>query len=164
MGREPIRDHRSFQQGIMRSLVLWGIRRRFHRLCPSHGYVAHALHTLVPVAASVLLHRAAPRLACVKPAASVHPEPGSNSSLYIHYINLADPDNVLSKEINALEFKISLKKSTLSNSKLFSVLACTSFSLFNDLLKKSRSFPNGTAKVQTFSFPPNFFGKNFEKF
>ena len=25
--------------------------------------------------------RAAPRLACVKPAASVHPEPGSNSSL-----------------------------------------------------------------------------------
>ena len=27
--------------------------------------------------------RAAPRLACVKPAASVHPEPGSNSSLYI---------------------------------------------------------------------------------
>ena len=24
-----------------------------------------------------------PRLACVKPAASVHPEPGSNSSLYI---------------------------------------------------------------------------------
>ena len=25
---------------------------------------------------------AAPRLACVKPAASVHPEPGSNSSLY----------------------------------------------------------------------------------
>ena len=27
--------------------------------------------------------RAAPRLACVKPAASVHPEPGSNSSSYI---------------------------------------------------------------------------------
>ena len=27
----------------------------------------------------------APRLACVKPVASVHPEPGSNSSLYIMY-------------------------------------------------------------------------------
>ena len=26
---------------------------------------------------------AAPRLACVKPVASVHPEPGSNSTLYI---------------------------------------------------------------------------------
>ena len=30
--------------------------------------------------------RAAPRLACVKPVASVHPEPGSNSSLYIFFI------------------------------------------------------------------------------
>ena len=29
---------------------------------------------------------AAPRLACVKPAASVHPEPGSNSSLYKSFI------------------------------------------------------------------------------
>ena len=28
---------------------------------------------------------AAPRLACVKPVASVHPEPGSNSTLYILY-------------------------------------------------------------------------------
>ena len=33
--------------------------------------------------------RAAPRLACVKPAASVHPEPGSNSSLYKFFISLA---------------------------------------------------------------------------
>ena len=29
---------------------------------------------------------AAPRLACVKPIASVHPEPGSNSSLYILFL------------------------------------------------------------------------------
>ena len=28
-----------------------------------------------------------PRLACVKPAASVHPEPGSNSSSYIVCLN-----------------------------------------------------------------------------
>ena len=34
--------------------------------------------------ASFLL--AAPRLACVKPVASVHPEPGSNSSLYKFYV------------------------------------------------------------------------------
>ena len=45
---------------------------------------------------------AAPRLACVKPAASVHPEPGSNSSLYIHYKSQSDPDS-FSKEINALD-------------------------------------------------------------
>ena len=30
--------------------------------------------------------RVAPRLACVKPVASVHPEPGSNSSLYIFFL------------------------------------------------------------------------------
>ena len=30
-----------------------------------------------------MLHPAAPRLACVKPVASVHPEPGSNSPLFI---------------------------------------------------------------------------------
>ena len=37
---------------------------------------------------------AAPRLACVKPAASVHPEPGSNSSLYkFYYLFVAsEPD------------------------------------------------------------------------
>ena len=40
---------------------------------------------------SIATPHAAPRLACVKPAASVHPEPGSNSSLYI-YFSLADPD------------------------------------------------------------------------
>ena len=33
---------------------------------------------------------AAPRLACVKPVASVHPEPGSNSSLY----NISLPVNL----------------------------------------------------------------------
>ena len=30
---------------------------------------------------SIATYHAAPRLACVKPVASVHPEPGSNSSL-----------------------------------------------------------------------------------
>ncbi|SBV92079.1 conserved hypothetical protein [uncultured Dysgonomonas sp.] len=41
------------------------------------------LLTRAPVAIKVLLLYAAPRLACVRPIASVHPEPGSNSSLYI---------------------------------------------------------------------------------
>ena len=67
----------------MRPNVLRGITHRFQCLSHSDGQVAHALRTLPPVAAIVLLQRAAPRLACVKPAASVHPEPGSNSSLYI---------------------------------------------------------------------------------
>ena len=41
----------------------------------------------------IATNHAAPRLACVKPAASVHPEPGSNSSLYISIYLLACPDN-----------------------------------------------------------------------
>ena len=56
--------------------------RPFGRLSPCGGQVAYALLTRPPLAANVLLHRDAARLACVRPAASVYPEPGSNSSLY----------------------------------------------------------------------------------
>ena len=91
IGREPIRRRRNFQWPTMRLVIPLGISRRFHRLSPGNGHVAHALRTLPPVAAKVLLPRAAPRLACVKPAASVHPEPGSNSSLYILYLSSSTP-------------------------------------------------------------------------
>ena len=47
---------------------------------PGIRQVAYALLTRAPVAIKVLLPHDAPRLACVKPVASVHPEPGSNSS------------------------------------------------------------------------------------
>ena len=62
---------------------------------------------------------AAPRLACVKPAASVHPEPGSNSSLYkFYYLFVAsEPDT---------RFEVVSKKLTFrSNFVTNSVLACT---------------------------------------
>src|SRR5574344_2676559 len=104
IGREPIRRRRNFQYRAMRHNIPSGISRRFHRLSPGNGHVAHALRTLPPVAARILLSRAAPRLACVKPAASVHPEPGSNSSLYIPISLSLNPDALNSfKEINALE-------------------------------------------------------------
>ena len=81
IGREPIRRRRNFQYNAMKHRIPSGISRRFHRLSPGNGHVAHALRTLPPVAARTLPPRAAPRLACVKPVASVHPEPGSNSPL-----------------------------------------------------------------------------------
>ena len=58
----------------------WRIARRFHRLSAASGWVAYALRTRPPLSAP----RKGPpaRLACIRPAASVHPEPGSNSSLY----------------------------------------------------------------------------------
>ena len=71
---------------------LCGISSRFQLLSPSTGQVTHALLTRPP-----LSHQSLPpegfclrcfvRLACVKHAASVHPEPGSNSRLkfLIHF-------------------------------------------------------------------------------
>ncbi len=146
MSREPIRIRRIFQTGARRPPLSWEIRRRFRRLCPGCGQVAHVLRTLSPVAAKVSPPRAAPRLACVKPAASVHPEPGSNSSLYILILQALPRPSPLLQEINALD-------------SLFSVLACTlSFSIFNELSRSSRK---GTAKVNHFFESTKFFLKNF---
>ena len=55
----------------------------FRRLSKSRRQVGYVLLTRAPVAIGLSkLDHAAPRLACVKPVASVHPEPGSNSSLF----------------------------------------------------------------------------------
>ena len=107
IGREPIRRRRNFQYNAMKHRIPSGISRRFHRLSPGNGHVAHALRTLPPVAARILLSRAAPRLACVKPAASVHPEPGSNSSLYNTHISSSTPTTYSSflKKESTLSFR-----------------------------------------------------------
>ena len=62
-----------------------GISPAFAGLSPAPGQVAYVLLTRAPVAGSRVqaLRSAAPRLACVKPVASVHPEPGSNSPLFM---------------------------------------------------------------------------------
>ena len=65
---------------------LCGISSRFQLLSPSAGQVAHALLTRPPLSRLPLLpegsqSRRFVRLACVKHAASVHPEPGSNSHI-----------------------------------------------------------------------------------
>ena len=156
MSREPIRVRRIFQPATMRTLMLWEISRRFRRLCPGHGQVAHVLRTLPPVAARVLLPRAAPRLACVKPAASVHPEPGSNSSLYIHTSKLSP------------RLPRFLQRNQRSRFYCFlgTCLYLSFFSLFNDLslrlqkpfrTLKTPSLSFGIAKVGTFSDSANLF-------
>ena len=87
MRRMPIRHRRSFPPIEMPRSGLRGISRDFSRLFPCGGQVAYVLLTRAPVAGGVQQadRPAAPRLACVKPVASVHPEPGSNSSLLISY-------------------------------------------------------------------------------
>ena len=84
MRRMPIRHRISPLTGEgCPSPVLCGIRRDFSRLSLCDGQVAYVLLTRAPVAggSKQAYFPAAPRLACVKPVASVHPEPGSNSSL-----------------------------------------------------------------------------------
>ena len=60
MSREPIHNPRKFQPLTMSPVVLCGIRRRFHRVSPCDGYVAHALRTLAPVAAKGIATLALP--------------------------------------------------------------------------------------------------------
>ena len=66
----------------MREVVIFGISHRFRRLSQSEGQIAHVLLTRSPL---VYPRRSlTARLACVKHAASVRPEPGSNSPLNSH--------------------------------------------------------------------------------
>ena len=64
-----------------------GISHPFGGLYPGQGQVAYVLLTRAPLAGGRTRRSspAAVRLACVKPAASVHPEPGSNSPLLVIY-------------------------------------------------------------------------------
>ena len=72
--------------------MLSDINLSFERLSPSMRQVGYVLLTRAPVAGiNEQAHLpAAPRLACVKPVASVHPEPGSNSPLLVLFILLID--------------------------------------------------------------------------
>ena len=58
------------------------------RLSPGYPPLIGKLHI------KVLLPHDAPRLACVKPVASVHPEPGSNSSLFKLFYHILAPESV----------------------------------------------------------------------
>ena len=70
-------------------VVLCGISTTFAVLSPCKGQVAHALLTRPPLEQYIfksnrnlhLRHNVPARLACVRHAASVRPEPGSNSSV-----------------------------------------------------------------------------------
>ena len=127
--------------------MLWGISRRFHRLYPGDGHVAHALRTLSPVAASCIATTALPLDLHVLslPLAFILSQDQTLLCIYTYKIP------VRSRQLISY-----LKKSTLSF--LFSVLfACTSFSLFNEL---SNAFFKSGCKGSPFSETTKFF---FEK-
>ena len=131
--------------------TIWRISGDFSPLSACPGQVAYALRTRPPVVGSALLRPATPRLACVRPAASVHPEPGSNSSLYELLLYLFDSSSHLSapplwKGLQAHAI------SSLSSVSTYSRPPGHKLSLFNSPLTSKAS-----AKIQPFSLPAKFF-------
>ena len=134
MSREPIRIRRSFQTSKMSSLLLWEISRRFHRLCPRYGQVAHALRTLPPVAARYIATPAMPLDLHVLSLPLAFILSQDQTLLCIFQISSLMPDAFqFLKRINALDFI-----------KFFSVLACTfliqSFQRSSSLALKKPAF------------------------
>ena len=91
MDRMPIYQRWIFNKYSHAGPLFYGV---LIRLSPGYPPLIGKLHTRYsPVRRSpsicIATNHAAPRLACVKPVASVHPEPGSNSSLLILFIPFA---------------------------------------------------------------------------
>ena len=79
MGRRPL--PKRITPLVVRPLTLtatWGISSPFGLLSPTSGQVTNALLTRSPLEISYC-YNILVRLACIRHAASVHPEPGSNS-------------------------------------------------------------------------------------
>src|SRR5437899_4339715 len=73
--------------------VLCGISPAFAGLSPISGQVTHVLRTRAPCAGPLYCYRRLrTRLACVKHAASVRSEPGSNSHLKLVVLKIESPD------------------------------------------------------------------------
>ena len=121
-----------------------GVNRPFGRLSPCDRQVAYALLTRPPLAGKVLPLPAAARLACVRPAASVYPEPGSNSSLY-----------------KIVLFPTS--RGTMYVSYALCLLSIIIFKYRRRIISAKVDFPirNNTAKVRTFSLSLQIFRVNF---
>ena len=91
IGRGPIPDRRPFPAPTMRRRLISGIRPSFPGLSRCRGQVTHVLLTRSPLGTTRCCHQMAlARLACVRHAASVHPEPGSNSPSEI--VNVHGPE------------------------------------------------------------------------
>jgi hypothetical protein len=77
IGREHIPHRKNFPPTPMQGQVISGISTHFWKLSLSEGQITHVLLTRSPLEYPQVGLSA--RLACVKHAASVRPEPGSNS-------------------------------------------------------------------------------------
>ena len=80
IGRETLPNRKTFVIKSCDPMTASGISSRFQLLSQSSGQVSHVFLTRSPLGLPLYCYRMDPvRLACVKHAASVRPEPGSNS-------------------------------------------------------------------------------------
>src|SRR5699024_1863010 len=79
IGREPIPNRTNFPPPTMRPVVISAIRPSLPGLSRNQWQVTHVLLTRSPLIHPQQAEGFSVRLACVKHAASVRPEPGSNS-------------------------------------------------------------------------------------
>ena len=155
----------------MQQIDICGISRNFSRLSRCYGQVAYALLTRAPVAARELPRCAAPRLACVKPVASVHPEPGSNSPLlfifFFFFSLIKNTDRYLPTDGCFLTGASAPCAYLVSLSHYFNVLSCSSEQSLRRHARRPR-FGVASAKVQQILLPTklfyNFFVLNFHAF
>ena len=99
-----------FNLRSMRSAGLCGLSCRFQQLSPSPGQVTYVLLTRSPLTLRCV------RLACIRHAASVHPEPGSNSPLSMldNPVRLTLFSSSLSFDVSSVQFSMSLLRSPSS--------------------------------------------------
>ena len=117
------------------------------RLSPGYPPLIGKLHTRYsPVRRSPpgIATCAAPRLACVKPVASVHPEPGSNSSLFKLFSYILAPESVI-----VVQSHTSLTVSIRKISSPILVLLVELCKSLKELFCRFR-FANVAAKIRTF--------------
>ena len=160
MGRMPVPTrHKALAHWGCPLWAAWRIARRFHRLSAASGWVAYALRTRPPLSAP---RRAPPvRLACIRPAASVHPEPGSNSSLYycssIYFFSVSrvpPSPAALTRRPGVFPYPYILIGCLLCWPQTLKELAPVLPSL------NPSSLPKAGAKVQPFPIPAMTFSKN----
>ena len=143
---------------------LCGISSRFRLLSPCVRQVAHALLTRPPLSqinfhTEIIRFICFVRLACVRHAASVHPEPGSNSLIkFISSQNLLTFFTVL-RSLPLLVIRNVFSKILIESFKVISLFSyqCALLSLARQLLKYIRCF---SACQQLFYIFLRFFSDN----
>ena len=156
--RMPIHQRWIFNKYSHAEPLFYGV---LVRLSPGYPPLMGRLHTRYsPVrrspSMSIATHHDAPRLACVKPVASVHPEPGSNSSLLICLC-------LCSERPALFKFYSNWRYCSYFNTSLVLLVDHVIFSKNFSFFLFQRSVRNVAAKVSTFFSSPNVLEKNFWK-